>query len=123
MLIHTTTNTLTCTASSIPIPNLTWFQVKNGVAIEQSNSSYTPVYHTVEDEHTLTLTLQLAPINDLNVTGYFCRASNGVFHNDSNIIRTIDSKTLHMEYSVYKSYSPVIILSDSQVLPQVLWLQ
>lgn len=118
VLTHSTrksVNTLTCRARSIPIPDLTWFQVKNGVPIEQSNSTDTSVYHTVEDEYTLTVTLQLAPINDLNVTGYFCRGSNGLFHNDSNMIHIMDSETLHVQCTVY-----VNIFSNSQVLHQVL---
>lgn len=91
---RTSVNTLTCTARSIPIPNLTWFQIKNGVFIDLSNSTDMSVHHTVEDEETLTVTLQLAPINDLNVTGYICRASNGLFHNDSNTLHIMDSETL-----------------------------
>lgn len=97
VLLHserTSVNILTCTASSVPIPDLTWFQVKNGVLIEQTNTSHVSVYHTVEDEFTLTLTLQFAPINDLTVTGYFCRGSNGHFHNDSHMIRILDCENI-----------------------------
>ena len=93
----TSANMLTCTASSVPAPDVTWFQIRNGVSVEQTTS------HAVilEDELSVTSTLQLAPINDLNVTGYFCRGDNGFFHKNSNIIRTIDSKNSRKIHNVF----------------------
>ena len=83
--------TLTCAASSVPIPEVTWFRIQNGVSIEQSNTSLTLI-HTMEDECTATSTLQLAPITDISVTGYYCRGSNTIFQTESDTIQTLESE-------------------------------
>ena len=93
MFDFTTTSsvTLTCAARSIPIPEVTWYRIRNGVSIEQSNSSLSLI-HTIEDEYTVTSTLKLVPITDLSVTGYYCRGSNAIFHNESDAIQTLESE-------------------------------
>ena len=82
---------LYCAASSIPTPHVTWFRIQNGVSAEQMNDSHA-IIHRMNNDSMMISTLQLGPIIDVNVTGYFCRGNNGFSSIDSNIVHILESK-------------------------------
>ena len=85
---------LSCAATSIPIAEITWFQVENGTARElTSNDEGISIEEVVDDDNcTVRSTLQLAPITDLSVTGYYCKGDNGFFYTSSNTLNLLQSK-------------------------------
>ena len=82
------TVSLSCTASSIPIPGITWFQVQNGMNIQLSNESGdVTIVSEEQDETTLMSTLQLSLNNEMDFTEYFCHGDNNFTSTDSNAVQ------------------------------------
>ena len=82
------TVSLSCIASSIPIPEISWFQTQNGMDIELSADDNNVIITSVmQSETTLMSTLQLSLNNEMDFTEYFCRGDNNFVRTDSNSAR------------------------------------
>ena len=80
------TATLTCVASSIPSPVITWFRVQNGAGpVELVNGG--DVMIMIVNDTTVRSTLQLVLANEADFAGYFCRGDNGFVSEDSNTVQ------------------------------------
>ena len=82
--------TLTCVASSIPSPVITWFRVQNGAGpVELENGGDVMIMISEVDDTTVRSTLQLVLANEADFAGYFCRGDNGFVSVDSNTVQII----------------------------------
>ena len=78
------TVTFTCTASSIPRPDVTWFKIQNEMDTQLMHN----IDITISEEMNTTSvrsTLQLRLVNEMDFTGYFCQGDNGFNMTDSTI--------------------------------------
>lgn len=82
---------ITCTTKSTPIAEITWFLVQNSITTQLMNSSRALIT-TEQIEQKMRSTLQLAPIEDLSITGLYCKGDNGFLQSDSEILETSRSK-------------------------------
>ena len=85
---------LSCSATSIPVAQISWFQVLRNRTARQITSRDVGISigEELEDDNcTVRSTLQLPPITDLSVTGYYCQGNNGFFFNNSNTLDLLQS--------------------------------
>ena len=91
----TNTVTISCKANSTPVADIKWFQIKGDSARELVNSSRAVIRNVVQGEHTVRSTLQLSPIEDLRITGFYCKGDNGFNETRSELLNTLDGKSIH----------------------------
>ena len=99
------TVSLSCTASSIPIPGITWFQVQNGMTIQLSNESGdVTIVSGKQNETTMMSTLQLSLNNEMDFTEYFCHGDNIFSSIDSNKVQTCEFSSMWVLLAVVCMY-------------------
>ena len=98
---------LSCSATSIPVAQISWFQVlRNGTARQiTSRDVGISIGEELEDDNcTVRSTLQLPPITDLSVTGYYCQGNNGFFLNNSNtfdLLQSMKTKRVNLQNMLF----------------------
>ena len=103
---HTPSNQpfLTCTATSIPIPTITWFRIRNGTArqLTDGEEGVSVSAELGDDKCSVRSTLQLATqITDHEtMEGYYCMGDNGFFKIDSSTLDPLQCKNYKLSLSL-----------------------
>ena len=112
-------NILTCEVRSTPVSRIEWIRIQNGVDSEQMNTSDAMI-HTEQDGCTVRSTLQLAPINDSTITGYYCKGNNNFFQDESNAMEISDSE-YHTKYTHTQTFCTFSFIHVSCITMHFIW--
>lgn len=82
------TFSLSCAASSIPRPLVSWFWFEDGVPVELVGGAFN-TSSEVLNETTVRSTLQSGPVNESDFSQYFCRGDNGFVSTDSESVEVV----------------------------------
>ena len=124
---HTPSNQplLTCTATSIPIPTITWFRIRNGTArqLTDGEEGVSVSAELGDDKCSVRSTLQLAAqITDHEtMEGYYCMGDNGFFKIDSSTLDPLQCKNYKLSLSLllFQIHTHKLSLSLSQQMFQL----